>query len=129
TEGVVSRTLDLFLQTSLKISGEVALVGDAAHVIHPLAGQGMNLGLRDVAELGQVMAERETMRDHGDLRLLRRYERARREDLLSLTAATDGLHTLFALPGALPRMVRNAGMRVLGLTPFIKRLLVRHALG
>ncbi|CAH0445803.1 2-octaprenylphenol hydroxylase [Ralstonia syzygii subsp. syzygii] len=111
------------------VAPRVALVGDAAHVIHPLAGQGMNLGLRDVAELGRVMAERETMRDHGDLTLLRRYERARREDLLSLTAATDGLHTLFALPGALPRVVRNAGMRVVGLTPFIKRLLVRHALG
>ncbi|MGD7215713.1 FAD-dependent monooxygenase, partial [Ralstonia pseudosolanacearum] len=116
-------------QAERLVAPRVALVGDAAHVIHPLAGQGMNLGLRDVAELGQVMAERETMRDHGDLRLLRRYERARREDLLSLTAATDGLHTLFALPGALPRMVRNAGMRVVGLTPFIKRLLVRHALG
>lgn len=111
------------------VAPRVALVGDAAHVIHPLAGQGMNLGLRDVAELGRVMAERETMRDHGDLRLLRRYERARREDLLSLTAATDGLHTLFALPGTLPRVVRNAGMRVVSLTPFIKRLLVRHALG
>ncbi|MFP3890295.1 UbiH/UbiF family hydroxylase [uncultured Ralstonia sp.] len=120
----------LILQhASRVVAPRVALVGDAAHVIHPLAGQGMNLGLRDVSELGRVMAERETMRDHGDLRLLRRYERARREDLLSLTAATDGLHKLFALPGALPRTVRNAGMRMVGMTPFIKRLLVRHALG
>ena len=114
---------------SRAVAPRVALVGDAAHVIHPLAGQGMNLGLRDVSEIGRVMAERETMRDHGDLRLLRRYERARREDLLSLTAATDGLHKLFALPGALPRTVRNAGMRMVGMTPFIKRLLIRHALG
>lgn len=111
------------------VAPRVALVGDAAHVIHPLAGQGMNLGLRDVSEIGRVMAERETMRDHGDLRLLRRYERARREDLLSLTAATDGLHKLFALPGALPRTVRNAGMALVGMTPFIKRLLIKHALG
>jgi ubiquinone biosynthesis UbiH/UbiF/VisC/COQ6 family hydroxylase len=114
---------------SRAVAPRVALVGDAAHVIHPLAGQGMNLGLRDVSEIGRVMAGRETMRDHGDLRLLRRYERARREDLLSLTAATDGLHKLFALPGALPRTVRNAGMRMVGMTPFIKRLLIRHALG
>jgi len=114
---------------SRAVAPRVALVGDAAHVIHPLAGQGMNLGLRDVSEIGRVMAERETMRDHGDLRLLRRYERARREDLLSLTAATDGLHKLFALPGALPRTVRNAGMRMVGMTPFIKRLLIKHALG
>ncbi|CAJ0798999.1 2-octaprenylphenol hydroxylase [Ralstonia condita] len=120
----------LILQHADKlVAPRVALVGDAAHVIHPLAGQGMNLGLRDVAEIGRVMAERETMRDHGDLRLLRRYERARREDLLSLTAATDGLHKLFALPGALPRTLRNTGMRMVGMTPFIKRLLVRHALG
>jgi ubiquinone biosynthesis UbiH/UbiF/VisC/COQ6 family hydroxylase len=107
----------------------VALIGDAAHVIHPLAGQGMNLGLRDVAERGRVLAAKESFRDCGDLRLLRRYERARREDVLALTIATDGLHRLFALPGTVARTARNTGMRLVGAAPFLKRFLIEHALG
>ncbi|WER45645.1 UbiH/UbiF family hydroxylase [Cupriavidus sp. WKF15] len=111
------------------VQPHLALVGDAAHVVHPLAGQGMNLGLRDVAELGKVMAAKEPFRGEGDLRLLRRYERARATDLLSLTAATDGLHRLFSLPGSMARVVRNTGIRMVGRQSLLKRFLIERALG
>lgn len=111
------------------IAPRVALVGDAAHLIHPLAGQGMNLGLRDVAALADVLAAKEPFRDLGDLVLLRRYERARREDIGALTLATDGLQRLFAVPGTLARSVRNAGMALVGAQPLVKRWLVASALG
>lgn len=111
------------------VQPHLALVGDAAHVVHPLAGQGMNLGLRDVAELGAVMAAKESFRGEGDLRLLRRYERARATDLLSLTAATDGLHRLFSLPGSVARVVRNTGIRTVGRQSLLKRFLIERALG
>ncbi|WP_320534800.1 UbiH/UbiF family hydroxylase [Robbsia andropogonis] len=111
------------------IAPRVALVGDAAHLIHPLAGQGVNLGLRDVAALTDVLREKETFRDLGDRVLLRRYERARREDIASLTLATDGLHRLFALPGTVAQGLRNVGMSLVSAQPFVKRWLVEHALG
>ena len=111
------------------IAPRVALVGDAAHLIHPLAGQGMNLGLRDVSSLADVLAAKEPFRDLGDLVLLRRYERARREDIDALTLATDGLQRLFSVPGTLARSVRNAGMALVGAQPLVKRWLVSAALG
>lgn len=111
------------------IAPRVALVGDAAHVIHPLEGQGMNLGLRDVAALVDTVAHREAFRDLGDTVLLRRYERARREDIQALTLATDGLQRLFALPGTPARVLRNVGMAAVGAQPFIKNWLVGAALG
>ncbi|MCY1380286.1 ubiquinone biosynthesis hydroxylase, UbiH/UbiF/VisC/COQ6 family [compost metagenome] len=75
------------------------------------------------------MADKEPFRSEGDLRLLRRYERARATDLLSLTAATDGLHRLFSLPGGVARVVRNTGMRAVGGQPLLKRFLIGRALG
>jgi ubiquinone biosynthesis UbiH/UbiF/VisC/COQ6 family hydroxylase len=111
------------------IAPRVALVGDAAHRMHPLAGQGVNLGLRDVAALVDVLTQRETFRDLGDVVLLRRYERGRREDIRKLALATDGLHRLFSLPGPIARAVRNMGMALVGAQPFIKRWLVASALG
>ena len=105
------------------------LVGDAAHLIHPLAGQGMNLGLRDVASLADVIATKEAFRDLGDMVLLRRYERSRSEDIRALMIATDGLQRLFAVPGFVARAMRNTGMALVGAQPLIKRWLVSAALG
>jgi ubiquinone biosynthesis UbiH/UbiF/VisC/COQ6 family hydroxylase len=125
-----SQGFPLALQTVDRlVAPRVALVGDAAHLIHPLAGQGMNLGLRDVAALADTVAGKESFRDLGDMVLLRRYERARREDIRALMIATDGLQKLFSVPGPFAKALRNTGMAFVGAQPFIKRWLVSAALG
>jgi len=111
------------------IAPRLALVGDAAHLIHPLAGQGMNLGLRDVASLVNMVKRKEPFRDLGDMTLLRRYERARRSDIQKLSFATDSLQRLFSWPGGLMRSVRNAGLTLFNQNSFLKRLLVAYAQG
>lgn len=111
------------------ISPRIALVGDAAHTVHPLAGQGMNLGLRDVTVLGEVLAAREGFRDCGDFTVLRRYERARREDIRRMALTCDGLQRLFALPGPVMQRLRNTGLDWVNATPFLKKFLVGRALG
>lgn len=117
------------------IAPRAVLLGDAAHAMHPLAGQALNVGFGDVAELLAVAAGREPFRDLGDRLLLRRYERARREPVLAMTWATDTLQRLFdsepeaALPAALRpvRALRETGWRVVAATPWLRRRLVRHA--
>lgn len=111
------------------IAPRVALIGDAAHVIHPLAGHGMNLGFGDVSALLKVVAEREAYRDIGDARVLGRYARARKEDVLLMLAATDGLERLFGTDFEPLRLARNLGLNLLNSLPIIKRQLITHALG
>jgi ubiquinone biosynthesis UbiH/UbiF/VisC/COQ6 family hydroxylase len=105
-----------------------ALVGDAAHVIHPLAGQGLNLGLQDVRCLAGVLAEREHARDAGDARRLRRYERRRAEPILAMDSMVDGLFRLFASESPAASRLRNTGLNLTGRVPVLKGLLMRHAM-
>jgi len=107
----------------------VALAGDAAHVIHPLAGQGANLGLQDARVLAEVIAGREPGRDPGDLRLLRRYARARAEAIMAMGATVHGLYRLFDARGGGLARLRNAGLNLADRLPVIKNLLMRHAMG
>ena len=111
------------------IAQRVALIGDAAHVIHPLAGHGMNLGFADVNALLQILTERGAERDCGDARLLRRYSRARKEDILLMQIATDGLERLFAADFEPLRVARNLGLNLLDQLPVLKRRLMSHAMG
>jgi ubiquinone biosynthesis UbiH/UbiF/VisC/COQ6 family hydroxylase len=118
----------LQLQRAARLIGpRVALIGDAAHNVHPLAGQGVNLGFRDARELARVLRERGAQDDCGDRILLRRYERARREDILAFACATDGLQRLFASTylGAL----RNFGLRATNALSPLKNFLVWQAVG
>jgi 2-octaprenylphenol hydroxylase len=125
-----SATFPLRLIKVERIVGtHVALVGDAAHVVHPLAGQGLNLGLQDVARLLQLIVGRPAFRGAGDPVLLRRYERSRAEAVSLMRYATDGLSQLFAIDDPLVRRVRNTGMTVVNRLKPLKRLLIRHALG
>jgi ubiquinone biosynthesis UbiH/UbiF/VisC/COQ6 family hydroxylase len=107
----------------------VALIGDAAHVIHPLAGHGMNLGFADVAALIGAVTERGAQRDCGDARVLSRYARSRKEDILLMQFATDGLARLFGSDLEPVRIARNIGLNLVNRLPVLKRRLIGHALG
>ena len=104
------------------------LIGDAAHVVHPLAGQGLNLGLADVAALSRVLGGRETWRSLGDEALLRRYVRERAWPTQAMAGLTDGLLHLFASPQPALRELRNRGMTLLNHLAPLKRLLTARAL-
>jgi 2-polyprenyl-6-methoxyphenol hydroxylase-like FAD-dependent oxidoreductase len=106
-----------------------ALAGDAAHTMHPLAGQGLNAGLADVTALAEIIKSRDYWRGVGDARLLRRYERARRAGVLPMSLATDGLQQLFSrAAGPLPAL-RNWGMRGFDRTRLIKQWVTQQAMG
>jgi 2-polyprenylphenol 6-hydroxylase len=110
------------------VAPRIALVGDAAHVIHPLAGQGLNLGLQDVRTLSHALNTRESVRDAGDWHLLRRYERARAEPILAMDAMVDGLYRLFGAQSAVAARLRNTGLNLTDRLPVLKNLLIRQAM-
>jgi 2-octaprenylphenol hydroxylase len=105
----------------------VALAGDAAHNVHPLAGQGVNLGFRDARALAEVLKERGLQRDCGEHSLLRRYERARSEDVAAMQLMTHGLQKLFMSDGVWLSRARNLGLGLVGRQSLIKNILVQHA--
>jgi len=107
----------------------LALAGDAAHAMHPLAGQGLNMGLGDVAELGRVLREREYWRSPGDWRLLRRYERARRADFDRMATFTDGLYGLFGHSDTRIQGLRRWGLRAFDHLDPLKHWAIRQAQG
>lgn len=124
-------TYPLGLQHAARYSDtRLALIGDAAHAIHPIAGQGLNLGLRDVAALAEsVIDARRLGLDIGGADALRRYERWRRFDSVLLAGVTDALNRLFSNDIPPVRLARDLGMAAVGRIPPLKRFLMRHAMG
>lgn len=114
-----------------KITGErLAVVGDAAHGIHPIAGQGFNLGLRDAAALVETLADGMRLGlEPGDAQVLARYERWRSLDNFTVAAVTDGLTRLFGIPGRLPSAARRLGMGAVQRLPALKRFFMDEARG
>jgi 2-polyprenylphenol 6-hydroxylase len=112
-----------------EIAPKVVLIGDAAHVMHPLAGQGLNLGLRDVAVLLNILGKRESFRAPNDVVLLRRYERQRQGDTSALLWVTDRLKKLFSASSNTERQLRNWGLGLVNKSHFIKQRLIERALG
>ncbi len=110
------------------IAPRVALIGDAAHNMHPLAGQGVNTGFRDARELSRLLNSRGACTDPGDIQLLRRYERKRKEDIYTMQATTYGLKHLFCNDDPLLRTLRNAGLNATNRIAPLKKLLMQHAL-
>ena len=112
------------------IDRRLALLGDAAHVIHPIAGQGLNLGIRDVAALAELVVDAHRLGlDPGADDVLERYQRWRRVDTLALTAVTDGLNRLFSNDLGPVRLARDLGLALVERAPPLKRLFMRHAMG
>ena len=112
------------------IGERLALVGDAAHVIHPIAGQGLNMGLKDVAALAEVITDAARLGlDPGGATVLDQYQRWRRFDTMAMGVATDGLNRLFSNRSELLRALRDAGMGLVDRAPALKQIFIREAAG
>jgi 2-octaprenyl-6-methoxyphenol hydroxylase len=112
------------------IAERIALIGDAAHLIHPIAGQGLNMGLKDVAALAEVIVDAARLGlDPGAFDVLERYQRWRRFDTMAMGFATDGLNRLFSNRSDLLRFVRDVGLGLVDRLPALKRLFIREAAG
>jgi 2-octaprenyl-6-methoxyphenol hydroxylase len=112
------------------VAERLALLGDAAHLIHPIAGQGLNLGLHDAAALAEIVAD--AMRlgmDPGGADVLAQYERARRADITAMGAMTDGLNRLFSNDFLPLRLIRDLGLGLVDRMPGLKRFFIREAAG
>jgi 2-octaprenyl-6-methoxyphenol hydroxylase len=125
------RAFPLGLFTARTFIGErLALVGDAAHIIHPIAGQGLNMGLRDVAALAEAVADAARLGlDPGGVDVLERYQRWRRFDTMMMGVATDGLNRLFSNHSDVLRLVRDVGLGMVERMPVLKRMFIREAAG
>jgi ubiquinone biosynthesis UbiH/UbiF/VisC/COQ6 family hydroxylase len=110
------------------VAPRLALIGDAAHTIHPLSGHGINLGFQDAQVLATVLCDKPGHVDCGDLALLRGYERARKEEVVTLQTVTDSLHDLFGPAAGSLQRLRNFGLNLTNTLPVVKNLLVRYAL-
>ena len=121
--------LGLFTARSF-IAERLALIGDAAHIIHPIAGQGLNMGLRDVAALAEAIADAARLGlDIGGADVLERYQRWRRFDTMTMGVATDGLNRLFSNSSDVLRLMRDLGLGVVERIPALKRVFIREAAG
>ncbi len=121
--------LGLFTARSF-IADRVALIGDAAHIIHPIAGQGLNMGLRDAAALAEVIADAARLGlDPGAPDILERYQRWRRFDTMTMGVATDGLNRLFSNKSDVLRLARDVGLGLVERIPALKRVFIREAAG
>jgi 2-octaprenyl-6-methoxyphenol hydroxylase len=118
------------MQAERYIDRRLALVGEAAHVIHPIAGQGLNVGIRDIAALAEAVIDaRRLGLDIGDESVLERYQRWRRLDAVLLAGVTDGLNRLFSNTIAPVKLARDLGLAAVNRLPPLKRLLMQHAMG
>ena len=127
--GRFSYPLNLTLANQM-VSERLALVGDAAHGVHPIAGQGLNLGFRDVAALAEVLADAERRgEDFASIDVLERYQQWRRFDTAALAIATDAFNKLFSNDNPLLRLGRDLGMGVVNALPGLRRRFIREAAG